>query len=147
MSEHSAGTSHDAWTELGHGGYDRYWTIFDSQFGFRAGMSSEAWPGIREPVPSVTFDLGVIVDGPRWAAAFDAINAEALRAFVWSLPDTDLIVLDWQHPAYRFNPARQALAQRADWRVPVYPDGDYFAFLTEDSRRAPLVIPGSRRSA
>jgi hypothetical protein len=41
-------------------------------------------------------------------------------------------VLDWQHQTYRFNPARQAMAWRPDWAVPVYPDGDYYAFLTPD---------------
>jgi hypothetical protein len=48
------------------------------------------------------------------------------------LPNAELIVLDWQHPAYRFRPADQALTWRAEWRVPVYPDGDYYAFLTND---------------
>ena len=122
----------DGWTELGRDEYDAYWATFDSRFGFRAGVSPDAWPAIREPAPSVTFDLGVIADGPRRGAAYDAINAEALRAFVWALPDTELVVLDWNHPAYRFRPAHQALNWRPDWRVPVYPDGDYYAFLTED---------------
>ena len=44
------------------------------------------------------------------AAAYDAINAEALRAFIWALPEAPMIVLDWQHPAYRFTPAAQALS-------------------------------------
>jgi hypothetical protein len=49
------------------------------------------------------------------------------------MPDRrELVVLDWQHPAYRFRPANQALTWQAEWKVPVYPDGDYFAFLSED---------------
>ena len=108
------------------------WATFEAKFGFRAGVSADAWPAISEPTPSLTFDLSAIPEGPPRGAAYDAINAEALRAFVWGLPDTELIVLDWQHPAYRFSPSRQALTWRADWKVPVYPDGDYYAFLTED---------------
>jgi hypothetical protein len=111
---------------------DDYWASFKARFGFRAGVSPEAWPAISEPVPSVAFDLSVIADGPQRGAAYDAINAEALRAFVWALPNAELIVLDWQHPAYRFRPAIQALTWRPEWRVPVYPDGDYYAFLTQD---------------
>jgi hypothetical protein len=122
----------EAWAELGPREYDEYWAAFESRFGFRAGVSPQTWPAIREPIPSVTFDLSVIGDGPRRGAAYDAINVEALRAFVWALPETDLIVLDWNHPAYRFWPAKQALAWRPDWRVPVYPNGDYYAFLTPD---------------
>lgn len=96
-------------------------------------MRPEAWPASREPRPSLTLDLSAIADGPRRGSAYDAINAEALRCFVWALEDVDeLVVLDWQHPAYRFRPSVQALIWRAEWAVPVYPDGDYFAFMTPD---------------
>jgi hypothetical protein len=37
----------------------------------------------------------VIPDGARRGSAYDAINAEALRAFVWALPEAaSLVVLD-----------------------------------------------------
>ncbi len=132
VSERFAEPPEDAWTELNRAEYDDCWAMFDSRSGFRAGVSPDARPAITEPVPSVTFDLSVIPDGPQRGAAYDAINAEALRAFVWALPGAELVVLDWQHPAYSFRPAHQALTWRADWRVPVYPDGDYYAFLTPD---------------
>lgn len=133
MSERFAVPPPNAWVELDRNEYDAVWNRFDERFGFRAGVDPDTWPAIREPRPSVTFDLSVISDGAKRGAAYDAINAEALRAFVWAIPDrSQLIVLDWQHPAYRFYPANQALTWRAEWKVPVYPDGDYFAFLTED---------------
>ncbi len=133
MSERFATPPTAAWVELDPAAYGEAWTLFDARFSFRAGVDAEAWPAIREPVPSLTFDLSVIDDGAPRGAAYDAINAEALRAFVWALPDVDeLVVLDWQHPGYRFRPAAHALTWRAEWQVPVYPDGDYFAFLTPD---------------
>jgi hypothetical protein len=133
VSERFASTPDAAWVELDRKEYDANWARFDERFGFRAGVDPESWPAIREPSPSVTFDLSVIPDGARRGAAYDAINAEALRAFVWAIPDRhELIVLDWQHPGYRFYPAAQALTWQAEWKIPVYPDGDYFAFLTED---------------
>ncbi len=108
-------------------------------------MTAEAWPAIHEPAPSVTLDLGVIEDGARRGSAYDAINAEALRCFVWALTDADeLFVLDWQHPAYRFRPAVQALTWRPEWKVPVYPDGDYYAFLTADLREGTFGHPWER---
>lgn len=64
-----------------------------------------------------------------------------LRAFVWGLPDVELLVLDWNHPAHRLRPANLALTWRAEWRVPVYPDGDYFAFLTEDLSEGTFGYP------
>jgi hypothetical protein len=144
VSEGAAEPPDDAWTELGRDEYDKYWSTFNSRFEFRAGVSPDAWPAIREPVPSLTFDLSVIADGPRRGAAYDAINAEALRAFVWALPDAELVVLDWNHPAYRFRPADQASAWRPGWRVPVYPDGDYYAFFTQDFTEGTFGHPWER---
>ena len=133
VSERFSNDTVGAWQELGRADYDRYWARFNTSFGFRAGVKRESWPAISEPVPSVTYDLSVIQDGAGRGAAYDAINAEALRAFVWAMPEiSELIVLDWQHPGYRFSPAAHALTWRAEWKVPVYPDGDYYAFLRED---------------
>jgi hypothetical protein len=123
----------DAWIELTDDEYHSVWSQFDQQFHFRASTTPDGWPGIREPVASVTFDLSAIADGPRRGAAYDAVNAEALRAFVWALPEVDRwIALDWQHPAYWFHPAPFALTWKPDWSVPVYPDGDYFSFLVPE---------------
>ncbi len=112
------------------------WDRFDETFDFRASVNPEGWPAIDEPTPSVTFDLSVS-NGPRLLTAFAALNAEALRCFVWALPDIDeLLVLDWQHTAWWFDPrlddapAQWDDVQRA--QPTVFPDGDYFAFLSPD---------------
>jgi hypothetical protein len=61
------------------------------------------------------------------------------------LPEAEtLLALDWQHPAYRFSPARQALTWAPEWKIPVYPDGDYFAFLTEDFTEGTFGHPWER---
>lgn len=75
VSERYTDRPGSAWAELNRAEYDEYWTAFESRFGFPTGVSSEAWPAIREPVPSVTFDLSVIADGPQRGAAYDSINA------------------------------------------------------------------------
>jgi hypothetical protein len=106
---------------------------FSLCFGCRASTTPDGWPAMDEPTPSVTFDLGQIPDGAHRGASYDAINAEALRAFVLALPSgSELLVLDWQHPAYRLRPSQLAFAWEPEWPVPVYPDGDYFAFLVPD---------------
>lgn len=122
-----------AWVQHPAVEYDRLWRRFETLYNFRASTRVEGWPAINEPRASLTFDLSVIEDGPRRAAAYDAINAEALRSFVWALGDVpELVVLDWQHPAYRFRPVTHALMPESEWNVPVYPDGDYYAFLTPE---------------
>jgi uncharacterized protein DUF2716 len=129
-----------AWNTVPDADYDRYWSRFYETFDFHPGTKPETWPAIREPTPSTTFDISM-PDGPRFASAQDAINAEALRAFVWALPtDTEMIVLNWQHPAYYFRPAQQAYSP-FDWPVPVFPNGDYFIFLTKDFREGTFGHP------
>ena len=133
VSERFTEAPSSAWSELSQAERGVAWGRFEARFGFRASVTPDGWPAIAEPAPSLTFDLSGIHDGPMRGAAYDAINAEALRAFLWALPEVDeLLVLDWQHPAYRFSTARQALTWRGEWRIPVYPDGDYYAFLTDD---------------
>lgn len=145
MSERYTMPPGDAWTELPMADYEPLWSSFESRFGFRAGVSEDAWPAIREPTPSLTFDLSVVEDGPQRGAAYDAINAEALRCFVFALPDiAEWFVLDWQHPAYRFRPSVQAQTWQPEWRVPVYPDGDYYAFLTPDMAEGTFGHPWER---
>lgn len=112
--------------------WDRYYEKFD----FRASVKPEGWPAIKEPTPSVTFDLSMS-DGPRMITAFAALNAEALRCFVWALPDIEeLLVLNWQHTAWWFDPRLDdAPAQWDDLQhaqPTVWPDGDYFSFLSPD---------------
>ena len=123
-----------AWSQLAQPDCRVAWTGFESRFGFRASMSPDQWPAIKEPAESLTFDLSPVFEheGPRFAAAEDALNAEALRAFVGALPDEPLYALDWRHPTYRFSPARFALNPNPEWKVPVFPNGDYYAFFTSD---------------
>ncbi len=123
------------WSLLDPADDDRYWSRFRSTFGFRAGTNPDSWPAIEEPTPSITIDLKLIFG--RDPASF-AAGAAAVNAAVWwalsSYLSEPLIVLDWQHPGYRFDPTSDGGQQDRldDWPVPPFPDGDYFAFLTED---------------
>lgn len=60
------------------------------------------------------------------------MNSVGLYAFTCVTEvDEELVVLDWQHPCYRFSPHRQAL-NNAEWPVSIFPIGDYYAFLNHD---------------
>lgn len=125
-----------AWEQIPPERYDDYWAPFDARFQFRAGVRPDQWPAIREPAPSVTFDLSpVFVDSGRsgFAAGQDAVNALGLLAMTRVTAVTErLLVLDWQHPCHWFWPHRQAISEDIAWPVAVFPNGDYYAFLTED---------------
>lgn len=119
------------WEEID---YESVWTPFDALYGFRPGMSVS--PAIREPHGSITYDVSPCWNGSGVAGwARDTVNF----AVVWALaeivgPDSPVIVLDWQHPAHRFWPHRSQTFSAAEMLCGVtpIPNGDYYAFLTED---------------
>jgi hypothetical protein len=123
-----------AWSPISMDADDAYWTPFRQRFGFRPDMHS--WPAITEPVPSVTVDLSPIFAArshPEFAAGVAAVNSLTLLALARALePDTSLVVLDWQHQTYRFWPHRFACQPDSQWQTDVFPNGDYYIFLTED---------------
>jgi hypothetical protein len=124
-----------SWEEIPHEQYEDYWAPFDARFQFRAGIQPERWPAIQEPAPSVTLDLAPVFNGRQseFAAGQRAINAIALLAMIRVTAATErLLVLDWQHPSYWFWPHRQAIREDGLWPVEVFPNGDYYIFLTED---------------
>jgi Protein of unknown function (DUF2716) len=123
-----------AWEQIPDEEYEDFWAPFDGRFRFRPRMQ-ESWAGIEEPPGSVTIDLSPIFagQGSQFAAGEAAVNALALLAMTEAFPvDQRLLVLDWQHPSYWFWPHRQALRSAQDWPVEVFPNGDYYIFLTED---------------
>lgn len=108
--------------------YDEAWAPFDARFDFRPDFYERVTPSITLPPGSLVVDLAPIFDaqGPRFAAAEAAINAAALRSFVWLAASEELVALDWQHTPYRYSPADHASAGLHEWPIPVFPNGDYY---------------------
>ncbi|MBY6352357.1 DUF2716 domain-containing protein [Rhodococcoides corynebacterioides] len=123
------------WTFLDPNAETAAWARFADKFGeLRPGLHADNWPAIDEPTPSVTFDLRPDTKKAptMWAAHFDAVNAEAARCLLEVADPPELVVLDWQHPGYRLDLAAHTTAYDATWRVPVYPNGDYYTFALPD---------------
>lgn len=122
------------WSFLDRAEDAEYWSRFTERFGeLRPSLRAADGPAIVEPTPSVTLDLRAVAGSRALRAAqLDAINAEALRCFVEIGDAPEWVVLDWQHSGYRLDVAAHATADAAVWRVPVYPDGDYYTFATAD---------------
>lgn len=124
------------WRRLSEPEHAEVWERFYEKFDYRpeGGLTRLA---IKEPVPSVTFDLRGCEEGGEFAAAVEAIESEALRSFVDALADVEaLFVLDYNHPSFevRFREERRERWPVGLWSpMPgVYPDGDYYAYLTPD---------------
>jgi hypothetical protein len=125
--------------------YDEAWAPFNARFEFRPDYYEHRQPAIRMPDRCLVVDLEPVFghEGPRFAAGFDAINAAALRAFVWLAEDEELLALDWQHQTYRYSPARHAVAD-LPWVTSVAPDGDYYIHTTLDMRWGTFGHPWQR---
>lgn len=134
------------WSELSPEDSSRAWSRFAERFGgLRPSIGPVEWPAIREPTPSVTFDLSVATATPGlWAARGDAINAEALRCFLTAFDDPEWVVLDWQHPSYQLDAAVHAATEDTEWRVSVYPNGDYYTFARPDFSEGTFGHPWER---
>lgn len=122
----------DVWREVDYGSA---WKPFNQRFAFEPDYYERDRPAIQLPPGALVIDLGPISGrgGARWTAGVAAVNAAALRSFVWLAEDEELVALDWQHPAYRYSAARQVVADALP-AIPVYPDGDYYAHMTSDLR-------------
>lgn len=134
-----------AWQQLDADSYEDAWHRFRKLYGFDRSRALPE-PVIHDPRPSITFDLSRLGEPQAHSSAVDLINDTALQSFVDALPDMDhMLVLDWQHPAYRLDP-RADLADSTP-RDPingyptVYPDGDYYAYLTPDMKEGTFGHP------
>jgi hypothetical protein len=123
----------------------RVWDLFEATFRFRPSMNPAHWPGIVEPNPSVTWDLALdraeVVDGWRrggWTDGVDYVRVNAVLVAAWTrvlAPSDWLYVLDWQHPSYRCWPHRVDPPTTPNTMpVDVFPNGDYYIFLSSDLR-------------
>ncbi len=120
------------WSALSSDEYDAAWSQFQAKFSFRPSVDAEEWPGIREPRPSMTFDLSGPA-GVERSELFAAVNTEAMQSFGMLSDVPELLVLDWQHEAWRLDVATELSNPEPDDPIngypTVYPDGDYYSFL------------------
>jgi len=123
--------------------HDQVWDRFQATFRFRPSVNPAKWPGIVEPSPSVTWDLGLdrdeLLDGwqkGRWSWGVDDVELNALLIAAWTsilAPADWLYVLDWQHPGYRCWPHRvEPPTAPSTLPVDVFPNGDYYIYLSAD---------------
>jgi hypothetical protein len=127
----------DAWEELPPHEYDRAWSLFTATFRFRPSIHRQDWPGIVEPIPSVTYDISDAYDhdDPWLRPVRSTLNLELLEQFRAIVPSGSwLYAMDW-HVGWRFYPHREFDARDVrTWGVSVLPHGDYTVFLTADLR-------------
>lgn len=130
--------------------YTEVWDRFYEQFQFRASIKAADWPGIVEPIPSVTYSVqNAFGSGSNeiFYSLFYETNEKFRKAFrACTRQNEKIYALDWHHEAFWFYPHGEMESNTASvadeyerrnfdaWKIPVFPDGDYYIFLAEDFR-------------
>lgn len=109
------------------------WDKFDEIYSFRPSTRAEDWPGIFEPKPSRTFDVGHIY-GPDFNRLTLELSEFYSSCFINVIPKEQFInVMDWQHPCFTFDPhAGFEFENMEEWPIPPFPNGDYYLFLSDN---------------
>jgi hypothetical protein len=117
-----------AWELLSQSEYDAVWDNFEEKFDFRPTVNPNKFPSIKEPLGSITYQFEY-PSAENEENAITDINAKSLTAFQLLLSSNEAIyALDWQHDCYWLYPHLPF----SEWRIPVFPDGDYCIFLARN---------------
>lgn len=120
----------DGWIKLSDMEYKNTWRIFKKKYSFRPSTHENEWPGIKEPAPSITYDISHFFKLKDKIDAINDLHKKVLNAFKAILNRGDLIyALDWQHSCYKFDPR---IINIENWKIPALPNGDYYIFLTNN---------------
>lgn len=139
----------DVWKKLDEevfGPNDKYiWDKVEEIFRFEPGGLSKDWPSIKEPNPSVTYDLAPLYEARHKYHHFlmKDFAFMALKAFRECTEYSERIyALDWQHPSWWIYPHgefdmrestdRQNPTDILEWQDRISGFGDYYMFLAED---------------
>jgi hypothetical protein len=111
-----------AWRELTNAEMDDVWERFERRFLFRPSIEPRNWPGLAEPIPSVTYLLP-----SSWTEEQEVeLTHGALAAFRRLCASGEVMTaLDWEHPCYWFDPHQDPVP----WQIPIWPNGDYYIYL------------------
>jgi hypothetical protein len=122
----------DAWVELEPESGRSLWSDFVEEFGFRPGVAQKKWPAIREPTPSVTWDLGPLFDRfDESARPLAQLVCDVLRDCTeyWE----SVAAHDWVHLSVLYRPHRVVdVTDLEQWDTTLIPNGDYVIFVAKD---------------
>ncbi len=109
--------------------YDKVWDIFNELFDFKPSIC--LFPAIRTKKPQLKFDIS---GNYNLNFPYDKLENLALSLFLKiTKPGDRIYALDWMHSCYDFDPRQQMDRDEfGEWVVPIFPNGDYYIFLSKD---------------
>ncbi len=128
----------DAWQELDYPSPEDTlaWDFMFYQLSFKPSIHSEDFPGILEPMNSITYNFSEYfkLEPDEVEIRESELNQLVHRAFCrLTNVEESIYSLDWQHQCYIFFPHKLVTPQSTRvWEIPVLPNGDYYIFLQKD---------------
>jgi hypothetical protein len=88
---------------------------------------------VRLPSPNKVFEISKYYDEGFNEELYSNLHESILSLFKKIAKGGRMYALNWQHDCYSFSPYLLFEKDEFDeWLVPVFPNGDYLFFLTED---------------
>ncbi len=130
------------WILLNSKEYEDVWDRFEDEFCFNPNIDGDQ--SFKFSCPYITYDISDCFEG-KWTDDdynnFDHILLESL--ILCTKKHEYIYALDWQHAGYWMNPSLNLNLNEDDhrWKIPFFPDGDYYFFLQKDFRWGYLGHP------
>ncbi|GAK38997.1 DUF2716 domain-containing protein [Paenibacillus urinalis] len=123
------------WIPLTDEQYRIVWDKFYEVFNFNPSTRSKDWPSYTLPNPYITYKITEHKDSDIDDLEEKCINA--LKAITEQ--DEYVFALDWQHESFLYYPHLEK--ESAKWKMPFYPDGDYYFYLHNEFKWGYLGHP------
>ena len=118
-----------AWKELDNNSYNEVWDKFNKELDFNPYGSHDK--AIHTEYPILKYNIKRLFNPEFDISKMENYALELFQAI--TEPGEKMYALDWQHPAYEFDPRGEMERDEfGEWKVPIFPNGDYYIFLTQD---------------
>lgn len=119
------------WTLLDEIKYKDVWDFIYDTFLFTPNNGEKV---VVIPEPHISEDISQHYDDGFTEIYYDNLHQQARWVFQKIVGQNNrIIALNWQHDCYSFNPHLPYEEDEfGEWLIPVFPNGDYIFFLTDD---------------
>ncbi|MDE5414265.1 DUF2716 domain-containing protein [Alkalihalobacterium chitinilyticum] len=129
------------WLVLTKSERDKVWNKVYDDLKFKPSITY--FPSFQVPSPYITFDISHYFRQSEDMNAYDDLEEKALLVFQQNtLKDESIYALNWQHECYWVNPHLELKKDEFnEWKVPIFPNGDYYFFIHKNFRWGYLGHP------
>lgn len=120
------------WIPFSKEEYAQIWDRIHRDFKFEPSISK--FPSFQVPQPFVTYDISDFFGESADLDAYDNLEERALDAFKECILDDEYILaLNYQHDCFWVNPHLTFERDEwGEWKIPIFPNGDYYFFIHKD---------------